>query len=172
MRVGGWAYDAGFRNPANLGEAIALAVVGNRTEQSPDGHWGIGGPVGDGPGQARAAFARYQQSEWSTFPGRTAGNLAIVRPIAQAVAASIITAKAVVGSPVVAPVVEQAAVVSEVTEVAGRTLAFLTDPSTWVRGAKILAGFVVIGGAMFLILAPGVADRAGKVVRGRIGGGK
>jgi hypothetical protein len=67
-----WAATAGWRIP-NLEVAVAIGLANGSDPAKPGGVWGVGGPAGDGLGQARAAYAQWRQQGWDEFPAWSSG---------------------------------------------------------------------------------------------------
>jgi hypothetical protein len=134
--------------------AIAIAAASGSNESSSTGAWGIGGPVGDGPGQAKAALAARQAQGWDAFPAYRRGSYVLYLPAATAVAAS--TAAVSTGVDAVGAVTDTNAKVSSALGGIGETFAvvhWLTTPNAWTRVAKF-----VVGGALVLIAAISVTN--------------
>lgn len=162
LQIGIWAYDAGWRSLGELTEAIALAAAHRGSETTEGGLWGLGGPTGDGAAQARHAYEVYVRDgrSWTSFPARESVLLPLVRPGAAATAGVVMTfrrgAEAVDRLPgpgdVADLVREPLETVAEAADTARRIGNFLTEPSTWVRAAKIAGGLLMIASALAVVL--------------------
>jgi hypothetical protein len=53
--------------------AVAIGLANGSDPAKPGGVWGVGGPAGDGLGQARAAYAQWRQQGWDEFPAWSSG---------------------------------------------------------------------------------------------------
>jgi hypothetical protein len=132
-----------------------------------DGHgvFGQGGPPGEGPGQAAAAFAAWQARGWQAFPERNTGQAALFWPVAAAA-----VAERSVQKPAAAAVTVGGAVAGSVSDVPGAisgavdkltdglaAVKWLTTPNAWVRITKvgIGIGLVFIGAGLISIKAVG-----------------
>jgi hypothetical protein len=153
-QLGTWAAGAGFGG-TDQAVAIAVALAAGGDPAAAQGAWGIGGG-GDGQAQANAAFSRFHQSGWSTFPTHINGSFALYQPVAAVSVQQVPAGATPVPTPGTGAVVASgvAGVVSSVdnalglpdlTALIGGPLTFLENPQTWVRAAKIIVGVLLIG---------------------------
>jgi hypothetical protein len=87
IQVARWALKAGWRTP-NSQVAIAVSLAQGADPAAPGGAWGVGGPAGDGQGQANAAFAQWKTQGWDEFPAWRTGSWRLYMPMAAAAQAA------------------------------------------------------------------------------------
>lgn len=66
VQIARWSASAGWRTP-NLEVAVAIGLANGSDPAKPGGVWGVGGPSGDGAGQAVAAHAQWKTQGWDEF---------------------------------------------------------------------------------------------------------
>lgn len=138
--------------------AVTIGLARGGDTDRAGGVFGQGGPAGDGPGQAAAAYQVWRSKGWDGFPERGSGAAALYWPVAAAAVAE----RAVQG-PVSAVVNAPGQVVQSAQDTANAlgglvgqaqdafaVAHWLTTPNAWVRIAKvgIGIGLVFIGTLM------------------------
>jgi hypothetical protein len=159
--------------------AVMVGLAEGANVNGPRGAFGVGGPPGDGPGQARTLRELQGQQGWTAVPAFGTGRAALFYPIAAAAVAEravqqpVTQAAAAVGGAVAGP----AETAAKLAGGFGETFAvvhWLTMPDTWIRGVKIVAGLglIIVGSGMlafktgtqpFSRLLRGGGERAGYV---------
>lgn len=153
LQVARWAGSAGWRTP-NLEVAVAVGLANGSDPAKPGGVWGVGGPAGDGAGQARAAHAQWQSQGWDEFPAWRSNAWRLFTPLAVAAiaAAGVASVPGAVGGAVGAGADAAAGAVASPFKPAIDVAAYVGTDEFWGRTVK-----VVLGATMLIIAAASLA---------------
>jgi hypothetical protein len=155
--------------------AVGMATSAGQVDR-PGGLWG-GGPSGptDGQANANAAFARWQQSGWGSFPAHNHKTYLLFMPAATAATASA-DVQAIVRDPAGAADKLGGAIADAAGQLPGGDIldaaknaltlmykagAWMANPDNWVRVASVMLGGGLIIGGLFLVAKQAAGTLAG-----------
>lgn len=178
-----WVIEAGWTSNRDRTKAVAVAIASGSDPDRAGGLFGIGGPSGDGPGQARHAQSAHAAQGWSVFPAARDGRDILFLPIAVTAVAAAAAAGAVASSPIGQAVgnVGQAvtAPARAAMDLSNTTNAFLSYFSTenaWKRAVKfglgmgmiVVAATRITSATVIKPLVGKVGDAANTIIAGKI----
>lgn len=170
VQIARWAATAGWRLP-NLEVAVSIGLANGSDPAKPGGVWGVGGPAGDGAGQARAAHAQWQQQGWDEFPAWRSGAWRLYLPMAvAAIAAAGVTGAVDRADDVVDQAADRAVgAITSPFQPAIDLAAYVGTDQFWNRAVKVTLGVTLLAiasvslawtmGARPVFQAVGVIDR-------------
>jgi hypothetical protein len=141
VQIARWAATAGWRLP-NLEVAVAIGLANGADPAKPGGVWGVGGPAGDGAGQARAAHDQWRTKGWDEFPAWRSGTWRLYVPLAVAsIAAAGVTGAVGRADDVVDQAADRAVgAVTSPFQPAIDLAAYVGTDQFWNRAVKVTLG--------------------------------
>lgn len=163
IHVASWLRDAGMSGSGWV-DVTAIGLATGPDPSKPGGVWGIGGPAGDGPAQAREAASRYASKGVDGFPAGKSGGYRLMLPLAAATTAGVSATEPVgdVAQGAITAGQTAADAAAQLAELGLRINRAIADPVQWQAIAYTMAGATLIAlgvvGILYgVVVRPGIS---------------